>query len=176
MQPLFDRFETRKMVIQLEEVRILGARAYVHGTYEREMAPRDGNFQGESTEVYDVVLFGSEGVLPPDLPVFEYGHYKGIVTLTGTVLGEEGTLEILFVGTSPGDIAYWTGTWRILSGTDDLANLHGQGTFESNDLMDIHYEGKVHFDPQKVERTCNAPPKVRCTSLHAGLLATLASF
>ena len=42
MQPLFDRFDTRKMIIQPEEVRILGDRAYSHGTYEFEMAPKEG--------------------------------------------------------------------------------------------------------------------------------------
>jgi len=42
MQLLFDHFDTRKMIIQPEEVRILGDRAYSHGTYEFEMAPKEG--------------------------------------------------------------------------------------------------------------------------------------
>jgi uncharacterized protein (TIGR02246 family) len=42
MQPLFDLFHTRRMVIEPEEVRILGDRAYSHGTYEFEMAPKEG--------------------------------------------------------------------------------------------------------------------------------------
>ena len=41
MQPLFDLFDT-KMIIHTEEVRILGDRAYSHGTYEFEMAPKEG--------------------------------------------------------------------------------------------------------------------------------------
>lgn len=45
MQPLFDQFDTREMIIQPEEVRILGDRAYAHGTYEFEMTPKEG---GES--------------------------------------------------------------------------------------------------------------------------------
>jgi uncharacterized protein (TIGR02246 family) len=42
MQRLFVLFDTRKMVIQPEEVRILGDRAYSHGTYEFEIAPKQG--------------------------------------------------------------------------------------------------------------------------------------
>jgi uncharacterized protein (TIGR02246 family) len=42
MQPLFDLFDTTKMVIQPEEVRILGDRAYSHGTLEFERAPKAG--------------------------------------------------------------------------------------------------------------------------------------
>jgi ketosteroid isomerase-like protein len=42
MQPLFDRFDTRKMIIQPEEGRILGDWAYSHGTYEFETAPKEG--------------------------------------------------------------------------------------------------------------------------------------
>jgi len=62
-------------------------------------------------------------------------------------MGKTGTLEMLFVGTSPGGtngINNWTGTWRIISGTDELANLHGQGVFWNNYALDIHYEGRIH--------------------------------
>ena len=42
MQPLFDHFNMSKMIIQTEEVRILGDRAYSHGTYTFEMTPKEG--------------------------------------------------------------------------------------------------------------------------------------
>ena len=42
MQPLFDLFDTSKMIIHTEEVRILGDRAYSHGTYEFEITPKEG--------------------------------------------------------------------------------------------------------------------------------------
>ena len=48
MQPLFDLFDTSKMIIHTEEVRILGDRAYSHGTYTFEMAPKAG---GDTIEV-----------------------------------------------------------------------------------------------------------------------------
>ncbi|MCP4535853.1 MAG: nuclear transport factor 2 family protein [Chloroflexi bacterium] len=41
MQPRFDLFD-QKMVIDLEEVRILGDRAYSHGTYEFALTPKEG--------------------------------------------------------------------------------------------------------------------------------------
>ena len=42
MQRIFDLFKTCRMVVQPEEVRILGDRAYSHGTFEFEIAPRQG--------------------------------------------------------------------------------------------------------------------------------------
>jgi uncharacterized protein (TIGR02246 family) len=42
MQPLFNQVGACRMVIQAEEVRILGDRAYAHGTYEFERAPQGG--------------------------------------------------------------------------------------------------------------------------------------
>jgi len=60
-----------------------------------------------------------------------------------TVMGESksGTLSMLFLGkiTGPG---IGEGTWRITGGTDELANLHGGGTWAPG-----QYEGQVHFDP-----------------------------
>lgn len=102
-----------------------------------------GDFAGVSEEEYRVVLHGSQGNF-----VYEYGFYKGTVTFAGTVAEKTGTLKLKFVGTSPGDIAVWSGTWRIISGTGELANLRGNGVFWSNGLMDVHYEGQIHFDPK----------------------------
>jgi uncharacterized protein (TIGR02246 family) len=42
MQPLFDLFVTRTALIEPEEVQILGDRAYSHGTYSLDMAPKEG--------------------------------------------------------------------------------------------------------------------------------------
>jgi uncharacterized protein (TIGR02246 family) len=42
MQLLVARFHIRNMTIQPEEVRILGDRAYFHGTLQFEVAPRQG--------------------------------------------------------------------------------------------------------------------------------------
>ena len=115
-----------------------------------------GDFEGTSTEEYVVVLYRTSGgldILDPAF-TFDQGFYRGTATFTGEVQGREGTLEILFEGRSPGSLADWTGTWRILSGTGELANLHGTGIFYNNTDQygnkipcDIHYEGQIHFDP-----------------------------
>jgi hypothetical protein len=67
-----------------------------------------------------------------------------------TILGGSvsGTLKILMVcvtdiATGPGPSE---GTWLIISGTCDLANLHGQGTFTAT-LASVEFTGQVHFDP-----------------------------
>ena len=46
MQPGFDLFDMKNMIIQTEEVRILGDQAYSHGTYTFDMTPKEG---GETT-------------------------------------------------------------------------------------------------------------------------------
>jgi len=60
-----------------------------------------------------------------------------------TVMGEpkSGTLYMLFLGkiTGPG---IGEGTWRIIGGTGELANLHGCGTWSPG-----QYQGQIHFDP-----------------------------
>ncbi len=103
---------------------------------------KPGDFLGTSDEVYSVTLLSVT-----DPFEYEYGLYKGRVTFKGEVAGKEGTLEMLFVGKSPGNIAEWSGTWRIISGTGDLADLHGNGEFWSNGMLDVHCEGRVHFAP-----------------------------
>jgi uncharacterized protein (TIGR02246 family) len=45
MKPGFESFDMSNMVIQTEEVKILGDRAYSHGTYTFDMMPKGG---GES--------------------------------------------------------------------------------------------------------------------------------
>jgi uncharacterized membrane protein len=39
------------------------------------------------------------------------------------------------------------GNWVIIGGTDDLANLHGQGTYTPASGNRQNYEGQIHFDP-----------------------------
>lgn len=105
----------------------------------------NGDFAGTSEEVYSVAFHGAaEGGF---MYGYEYAFYKGNVTFTGTVDGKTGTLELLFIGRSPGALDDWNGTWRILSGTGELANLHGNGVHWANGLGDVHYEGQIHFDP-----------------------------
>jgi hypothetical protein len=66
---------------------------------------------------------------------------RNIHTLEAEVDGQSGTLTIISAGTTQGH-------WRILKGTGELANLHGQGTWETVTAPVLYsYEGRVHFDP-----------------------------
>jgi hypothetical protein len=76
-------------------------------------------------------------------PIF-FVTQQGVIALEATVDGRSGTLYIKTVansGKSP------DGEWSIKGGTDDLANLHGQGTFIHVTPVLFTYEGQVHFDP-----------------------------
>ena len=65
-----------------------------------------------------------------------------IHTIEAEVDGQSGSLTIITVGSD-------TGNWRILKGTGELVNLHGQGTWETIAAPALYsYEGQVHFDPQ----------------------------
>lgn len=68
---------------------------------------------------------------------------KGLVTLSGEVAGMYGTVTIKLSGKSG------VGHWRIISGTGELANVHGQGiTWMINpEIFLMGYEGVIHFDP-----------------------------
>lgn len=59
---------------------------------------------------------------------------------TATVMGKSGSLLLELNIKAP------DGHWTIIGGTDELANLHGQGTL-SLAAMPYTYEGQVHFDP-----------------------------
>jgi hypothetical protein len=108
---------------------------FMHGT---DTAAWEGTFTGTSTEEYVGVMHSSGA-----------GFYKGTVSFEGTVEGREGTLEILYVGKSPGDFANWAGTWRIIGGGGELENLHGKGTFTNPKMFVIAYSGQIHFHPKK---------------------------
>lgn len=69
---------------------------------------------------------------------------------TGSVLGEEGSFTMKLVATGYGRIGspdVLEGQWVITGGTEELASLHGQGTWHSIGVQLNEYEGRVHFDP-----------------------------
>ena len=81
------------------------------------------------------------------------GHTTGSgrTTFTGEVLGEEGDLVIMWVGMTKWNDAedawWWWFKWVIISGTDDLENLRGQGTCWGPGPPGVDMTGKIHFDP-----------------------------
>ncbi len=89
----------------------------------------------------------------PKPTAFEFTQF--IRTATGTLMEQSGTFEMLIVCSGHGmpvmqgpgyDLV---GTWRIVHGSGDLANLHGQGTWwhTQTGYAFFDYEGQVHFDP-----------------------------
>jgi uncharacterized surface protein with fasciclin (FAS1) repeats len=72
--------------------------------------------------------------------------YHGTVSFDGSVRGRQGTLEILFNGTTPGPPDQYSGTWEVTGGTGELANAHGSGTFWNTMVFHIAYSGQITFD------------------------------
>ena len=70
------------------------------------------------------------------------GHFPGTLwnvhTMTAEFMGKSGTITMI------GSM----GHWRIIGGTGDFANVHGQGT-TTPIVMPVmwSYEGQIHFDP-----------------------------
>lgn len=102
-----------------------------------------GPFEGESREDGKVVIHRSGA-----------WSFKAIVTFDSvTVEDKTGSLVMSVVGKRPDGISDWAGKWTISSGTGDLANLRGHGTWwgpgapEPEKWGDIWYEkGNLHFD------------------------------
>ena len=102
-----------------------------------------GTFAGDSTEDGKVVIHCNG-----------QWSFNAIVTFEEvTVDGRSGGLEMSVNGSRPDAGSDWTGRWVIISGTDDLADLRGQGTWwgpgapGEGEWGDIYYEGGYHFEP-----------------------------
>lgn len=101
-----------------------------------------GDFEGEGHAYFIVMLYDS-GLMEVVL----------ISTIDGVVDGKEGTLVLRLVGNKPAD-GGWFGTWVILSGTEDLADIKGQGIWwgpgygsqeepPTHPSPDIYYSGTI---------------------------------
>ena len=101
-----------------------------------------GTFEGTSID-YGKVVIHCNGAW----------SFNAIVLFEGSVAGKSGTLRMSVVGGRPDALSDWEGKSVILSGTGELANLRGQGTFWGSGAPvpevwgDIYYEGNYHFEP-----------------------------
>jgi hypothetical protein len=109
-----------------------------------------GPVEGTSTGRYRIVLHGPCGPNGPEpYKYHETLHGKG--TFTGTVNGNAGSFDFNYVGENwpadPGELAL-TSRYFVLSGTGELANLHGRldGWWIKGEPFSS-YSGRVHFDP-----------------------------
>jgi hypothetical protein len=108
-----------------------------------ENGPWTGTFEGISTEDGKVVIHCSGA-----------WSFNAIVSFSElTVDGRTGTLKMSVVGKRPDENADWAGKWVILSGTGELTDLRGQGTWWGpgapgpEEWGDIYYAGNYHFRP-----------------------------
>lgn len=93
-----------------------------------------GTFTGTSYDVFQAV------VLPSGKAYISYA----LIFFEGNVGDKQGTLVISFApGT--GDFVTFSGRWKILSGTGELENLHGQGIW-SGPSYDMKYSGLIYFE------------------------------
>jgi hypothetical protein len=123
----------------IEDMKLAGGNTFLE-TFEN--GKWTGTFSGTSTEDGKVVIHSSGA-----------WSFRGIVSFEGEVSGRSGKLTMHVVGTRPDAFTDWTGEWVILSGTDELATLRGQGAWwgpgapDVGEWGDIYYSGTIHFDP-----------------------------
>jgi Protein of unknown function (DUF3224) len=113
----------------------------------------DGHYIFEATE-WETWVGDFEGTAVSFFRVMWFKYPTGPLNVwlrsdfEGTVNGKEGTLVIQLVGWS--SLGDWDGQWVIISGTGELANLHGQGSWGGPGFgavgPDIWYSGQIHFD------------------------------
>ena len=112
--------------------------------YATEWENWEGDFTGTSVAVFRVEMFRS-------------GFWNVWLrsTFTGTVNGKSGTAVIQLLGKKPSG-EDWYGQWVVISGTGELANLRGRGTWwgpgyrsdtKAPGDPDIYYSGQIHFKP-----------------------------
>jgi hypothetical protein len=111
--------------------------------YATEFSTFTGTFAGTSVDEFVVVCHQQS----PDV---SRNYVKGTIEFTGDVEGQTGTMVMKFVGKQTSDTcdpsgAIWSGTWVILQGGGELADLHGHGTW-TGPSFDLDYAGQVHFD------------------------------
>jgi uncharacterized membrane protein len=116
--------------------------ADVEGVYTS--GPIVGTFEHE---LVTILHFGNpEQTLPS-----KFFNWKMVRTFEGTVNGKAGTLIIHLTATGVMGAPAGTlkGKWVIISGTGELANLQGQGTFTNvgGGSGAFAYEGQIHFNP-----------------------------
>lgn len=119
--------------------RTAGTNTFVYGT---EVSTFTGTFAGTSNDEF-VVVCHQKG------PESFMNFVKGTIEFTGEVDGRAGDLTMKVTGkqdstTCDPSGAIWSGKWVIVGGTDELAELHGNGAW-TGPSFDLDYTGQIHF-------------------------------
>jgi hypothetical protein len=115
-----------------------GALTVVTGTSQGTW---EGPFEGTSTSVWEEEAKSGGSA-----------SFEETISFEGSVEVESGkrrhgTLEILYVGERQDKQSDWVGTWEIVAGEGDLADLRGTGTFTSAPKSYVvTYQGQIHPD------------------------------
>lgn len=117
-----------------------GNTTFLYGT---EASTFTGTFVGTAEDTFVVVCHQAK----PDLV---RTFVKGTIDFVGTVEGASGTMVVQFIGKQTSAVcapsaAEWSGTWTVIDGTGNLADVHGQGTW-TGPSFDLDYTGQIHFD------------------------------
>jgi hypothetical protein len=100
-----------------------------------------GDIAGDTE--YEGVLMLHNWVPPMGGPDTTANIHERIYFESVTVLGETGSLTLAVCSGGSKGVFRWT----IIDGTDELANLHGNGRYWVTEAPFYDYEGYVHFDP-----------------------------
>ena len=101
----------------------------------KEKSAWSGTFEGTS---YDIITITNY--------INDYITFEGWIDFNGKVKDKVGSLVILFHGKAIMKYGLGiVGQWSILSGTDDLANLRGEGSFWGWRGY-LEYSGKIQFN------------------------------
>jgi hypothetical protein len=107
----------------------------------------DPNACGVSGDLDGTFTFIEWGIVDMD-PLTQVGSGRGTNHGILTINSDDSELTIRFDGQT--DSQYVWGNYRILSGTGEYANLHGQGKYHGNAgfAFTVTYEGKFHMAPR----------------------------
>jgi len=111
-----------------------------------------GPIKGNFTQTVTVTMHTGEPVFVEEPPLDFLWRIDRTIH-DAIVDGKSGTIvmrlickgSIVMVDDSP--VTSLEGTWVIISATDGLAGLHGQGTWWNIPPLRLGYEGQIHFDP-----------------------------
>jgi hypothetical protein len=126
-------------MVTAADVELAGCNMFM---YTYDIGEWTGTFEGVSTETGVVVAHCSGKT-----------SFNGSLSFVGDVNGQSGSLEMSVVGQCCDEQGHWKGQWVILSGTEGLANLRGQGTWFGPGAGGpfvwgtVDYAGNYHFEP-----------------------------
>lgn len=113
-------------------VRTVGSNTIMTGT---ETQTYTGTFSGSAQLSFELLMHSS-------------GTFDAILiaSFAGSADGKSGIVKILYVAHAEGFGLHVTGYWVILRGIGDLANIHGQGTFEGSAGISQTYTGQIKYN------------------------------